>query len=237
MKIGITMGDPRGIGPEIIMAALEKTRLKDQIHFLIYGDAQIFSNLSPSSASHATPALIPISRGPVGLSWTDEECGHASILCLERAVRDALAGKLDALVTAPICKAHIQKAGYDYPGHTEFLAEKTGTEKVVMMMASPTLKVTLVTIHVPLQEVPRLLTAEKIRDTVKSTTEALKTYWGLNPPRVAVAGLNPHAGEEGILGREEIEIIGPSLRRLREEGYEVDGPAVPDAVFHQAHEG
>jgi 4-hydroxythreonine-4-phosphate dehydrogenase len=237
MKIGITMGDPRGIGPEVIMAALEKTRLKDQVHFLIYGDAQIFSNLSPSSPSHATPALIPVSRGPEGLSWTDEECGHASILCLERAVIDALAGKLDALVTAPICKAHIKKAGYDYPGHTEFLAEKTGGGKVVMMMASPALKVTLVTIHVPLKEVPKLLSEEKIFDTVKITVDSLKTYWGIDRPRVAVCGLNPHAGEEGILGREEITTIAPALKRLRNEGYAVDGPAVPDAVFHQAHEG
>ncbi|MFO1518152.1 MAG: 4-hydroxythreonine-4-phosphate dehydrogenase PdxA [bacterium] len=233
MKIGITMGDPRGIGPEIIVRSLKETPLYGKAGFLLYGDSQLFSNfdLGPSVE------FVPITRGPSGLSWTDEECGHASILYLEQAVRDALNRKIDAIVTAPICKAHIQKAGYDYPGHTEFLAEKTGSPQYVMMMASPALKVTLVTIHVPLKEVPSLLTPKAIFDTVKITFDSLKTYWGMERPRVAVCGLNPHAGEEGILGDEELAVIGPVLQRLRDQGYTVDGPAVPDAVFHQAHEG
>jgi 4-hydroxythreonine-4-phosphate dehydrogenase len=237
MKLGITMGDPRGIGPEIIIRALKESPTLKQAEVRLYGDSQIFSHLPPLGASGRSPELIPVTRGPAELSWTDEECGHASILCLEAAVRDAMDHKIDALVTAPICKAHLQKAGYDYPGHTEFLAERTQSQKFVMMMASPTLKVILVTIHLPLQEVPHRLSEEKIVDTVRITFDSLKDYWGLRHPRVAVCGLNPHAGEEGILGREEITIIGPALEKLRAQGYELDGPVVPDAVFHQAYEG
>lgn len=227
------MGDPRGIGPEIILRSFKNPDILRRASYVLYGDAQIFSPLEKDLPVE----VIPITGGPSHLSWTDEECGHASILYLERAVLDALQGKIDALVTAPISKANIQKAGYDYPGHTEFLAEKTQTKKVVMMMASPRLKVALVTIHVPLKRVPSLLSSEKISDTVRITIESLEKYWNIPRPRVAVCGLNPHAGEEGILGDEEITLIRPALDRLRREGYAVCGPEVPDAVFHQAYEG
>jgi len=236
MKIGITLGDPLGIGPEVIQKALQADSLPQDVEFVIYGDEKIFSDLWREGARGA-PRRVALTQGPQGRTWTPAECGHASLSYLGRAVEEARAGKIEALVTAPICKAHLQKAGYPYPGHTEFLASATKAPKVVMMMASEALKVSLVTIHVPLKEVPRLLTREKIRETVKITVDSLKTYWGLKNPRIAVCGLNPHAGEEGILGREEIDLIAPALRDLREEGTPVDGPAVPDAVFHQAHEG
>lgn len=235
MRIGITMGDPLGIGPEIIQKALLAPSLPPDLEFVLYGDEGAFKDFSGSRG--LKPRQVSLTRGPSGNTWTAAECGHASFHYLERAVEEALAGRIDAVVTAPICKAHLQKAGYPYPGHTEFLAEKTKADKVVMMMASPSLKVSLVTIHAPLKEIPGLLTEEKIRDTVRITVDSLKRYWGLKKPRVAVCGLNPHAGEEGLLGREEIETIAPALESLRREGYAVDGPAVPDAVFHQAHEG
>ncbi len=235
MKIGITMGDPLGIGPEIIFKALQSPRLQNSADFVIYGDekAYDFSALKiPSNLSFEW-----ITQGPAQQLWTPESCGKASIAYLEKAVADACEGKIDALVTAPIAKFHLQKAGYAWPGHTEFLAEKTGGHKVVMMMASPTLKVSLVTIHMPLKEVPQKITQEKIMDTVRISFDSLKKYWGLSKPRVAVCGLNPHAGEEGVLGDEEIKIIAPALEKLRQEGYELTGPCVPDAVFHQAYEG
>ncbi len=213
MKIGITLGDPKGIGREVTEKALQDSRIKSRADYLLYGAEDKKKD------------------------WSPEECGHASISYLEAAVKDALSGKIDAIVTAPISKSHIQKAGYPWPGHTEFLAEKTGGHKVVMMMASPTLKVSLVTIHVPLKEVPQKINEEKISDTVRITFDSLKKYWGLEKPRVAVCGLNPHAGEEGVLGKEEIELIGPTLDKLRKQGYVLTGPCVPDAVFHQAHQG
>jgi len=212
MKIGITQGDPRGVGAEIIKKALADSRLKSLADFVIYQE-----NLSPSC--------------------TEIEAGHAVVRLLSRAVEDALNGKIDALVTAPITKKSLEAAGYPWPGHTEFLAEKTGGHKVVMMMASPRLKVSLVTIHLPLREVPQKITEEKIMDTVQITYQSLQKFWGMKKPRLAVCGLNPHAGEEGLLGNEEIHLIGPALEKIRKMGISVDGPCVPDAVFHQAHEG
>jgi len=216
MKIGITLGDPRGIGREIIQKSLADSTINNLAEFIIYGDSSNESNLS---------------------DWSDEKAGHACISYLESAVHDALEKKIDAIVTAPISKSALQKAGYSWPGHTEFFAERTNTKKFVMMMASPKLKVTLVTIHVPLKEVSKLLTEEKIIDTVKITYDFLQKWWGIESPRIAVCGLNPHAGEQGVLGDEEIKIIAPAIQKLFSEGYPVEGPLVPDAVFHQAYEG
>lgn len=235
MKIGITMGDPQGIGPEIIFKALQSPRLQNLADFVVYGDAKVYDFSDLKIPSKLTFEWI--TQGSPFTEWTQASCGKACIAYLEQAVADASSGKIDALVTAPIAKLHLQKAGYDWPGHTEFLAEKTGGHKVVMMMASPTLKVSLVTIHLPLKEVPQKISEEKIMDTVRISFESLKKYWGLSKPRVAVCGLNPHAGEGGVLGDEEIKIIGPALEKLRQEGYELTGPCVPDAVFHQAYEG
>lgn len=213
MKIGITAGDPRGIGAEIIEKALKDEEISSLAKFVVYSNSELPSKLS------------------------DAQVGHTVVSYLEQAVSDAMSGKIDAIVTAPITKKSLEAAGYTWPGHTEFLAEKSGGHKVVMMMAAPKLKVTLVTIHTPLKEVPKQITQEKIIDTVKITFDSLKTYWGLEHPRVAVCGLNPHAGEQGLLGKEEIEIIAPALEKLRAEAYTVDGPAVPDAVFHDAYVG
>jgi 4-hydroxythreonine-4-phosphate dehydrogenase len=231
IKIGITLGDPKGVGSEVTEKALRSFASNPDLEFSIYGDNKIFSTWQHDLGAQL---ITPFPSPPL---WTEISCGHASMAYLETAVQDALSKKIDAVVTAPICKANLQKAGYPYPGHTEFLAEKTGSSNVVMMMASPGLKVTLVTIHVPLKNVPNLITPEKIQNTVRITYRGLKEFWGLTSPRVAVCGLNPHAGEEGMLGDEEIHIIQPALEVLRNEGYSVLGPLVPDAVFHQAHEG
>ncbi|MBF0491294.1 MAG: 4-hydroxythreonine-4-phosphate dehydrogenase PdxA [Deltaproteobacteria bacterium] len=219
MKIGITPGDPRGIGAEIIEKALADESIRSLAEFVVYSNP---------------PLPNPL---PQGARESDVQAGHTVISYLDHAVADAMSGKIDAIVTAPITKKSLEAAGYPWPGHTEFLAEKSGGHKVVMMMAAPKLKVTLVTIHTPLKEVPLKITQEKISDTVRITFDSLKTYWGLDHPRVAVCGLNPHAGEQGLLGKEEIEIIAPTLERLRKEGYEVEGPCVPDAVFHDAYLG
>ncbi len=216
MKIGITLGDPRGIGAEIVQKSLVDPEISKLAEFIIYGHSSHESNLS---------------------EWSDEKAGHACISYLESAVHDALEKKIDAIVTAPISKSALQKAGYSWPGHTEFFAERTNTKKFVMMMASPKLKVTLATIHVPLKEVSKLLTEEKIIDTVKITYDSLQKWWRIRSPRVAVCGLNPHAGEQGVLGDEEIKIITPAIQKLSLEGYTVEGPLVPDAVFYQAYEG
>lgn len=227
-RIGITMGDPLGIGAEITRKALPKFR--DKFSFKVFGDAELLPDL-------AAGELVAISTSKVGKVYSTQEAGQASVAYLDRAMQAWRAGEIDALVTAPISKTHVQAAGFPFPGHTEYLAAQTQTEKFVMMMAGPRLRVTLVTIHEPLSRVPQLLTLEKIVATIEVTCRSLRERFRIREPKVAVCGLNPHAGENGLLGKEEIEIIAPAIAEAARRGFPCSGPKVPDAVFHEAYEG
>jgi 4-hydroxythreonine-4-phosphate dehydrogenase len=154
-----------------------------------------------------------------------------------RAVEAAEAGTVDAVVTAPINKRAMAMAGVDFPGHTELIAQRTGTPRVGMMLAGKTLRVVLVTIHVPIYKVPSLLTPRRIYDTILLTDRSLKERFGIPRPKLAVAALNPHAGEEGMFGDEEGQIITPALEMAGEYGIQVSGPHPPDTVFYQAAHG
>jgi 4-hydroxythreonine-4-phosphate dehydrogenase len=226
--IGITMGDPLGIGAELIQKALPSFR--KQFCFKVFGDPALLADLPPGE-------LVPVTVAAPGAGHDAESAGRASVAYLDRAMEAWQAGEIRALVTAPISKSHVKAAGFPFPGHTEYLAARTGREKFVMMMAGPRLRVSLVTIHEPIARVPKLLTAERILTTIEITHQALRERFHIATPRLAVCGLNPHAGEEGILGREEIEIIGPALETARRRGFACSGPGVPDAVFHEAYEG
>lgn len=148
-----------------------------------------------------------------------------------------MTGKIAAMVTAPISKEHLQRGGYRYPGHTEFLADLAGIRDFRMMMAGPGLRVVLVTIHEPLSKVPSLLSVSRILKTIRITDDSLRSWFGLRRPRIAVAALNPHAGESGIFGREEKRIIGPAVVRARRQGICASGPFPPDTVFYRAVKG
>lgn len=226
--LGITMGDPLGIGAEIILKALPKFR--DQVRFKVFGDRNLLSGIS-------SPELFPIKNPKPEIIFSPTSAGAASVAYLDAAMEAWRRKEIDALVTAPISKAHVKLAGFPFPGHTEYLAHQTKTDKFVMMMAGPKLRVTLVTIHEPLQKVSSLLTQEKIIDTIEITFRGLQERFEIRQPRLAVCGLNPHAGEEGHLGGEEISLIGPAIAAAREKGYPCQGPKVPDAVFHEAFEG
>ena len=226
--IGVTMGDPLGIGAEIVLKALSGWKGSSGIK--VFGDPHSLKELPRGE-------LLPVSSGQVGRKPSPEEAGQASIAYLDAAMAAWRRGEIDALVTAPIAKHHVHLAGFPFPGHTEYLAAQTKTEKFAMMMAGPRLKVTLVTIHEPLKHVPALLSLEKILDTIEITHRALRERFGIAKPRLAVCGLNPHAGEEGLLGREEIEIIAPAIAEAKRRGLDCEGPKVPDAVFHEAYEG
>ncbi|HCU23801.1 MAG TPA: 4-hydroxythreonine-4-phosphate dehydrogenase PdxA [Deltaproteobacteria bacterium] len=226
-RIGITMGDPLGIGAEIIQKAVPKFR--GQARFHVFGDPRLLGELKSEE-------LIPIDAAASG-AWTPQEAGRAAVAYLEGAMEAYRSGSIDALVTAPISKHHCRLAAFPYPGHTEYLAAQTGSRRYVMMMAGPRLKVTLATIHEPIAKVAQALSREKILTTLQVTYEGLRERFGLEAPRIAVCGLNPHAGEEGLLGQEEIEIIAPALQVARERGVPCAGPLVPDAVFHEAYEG
>ena len=210
MRIAITMGDPLGIGPEIVAKALQHYS-KSPVQFKVYGEQ--------------------------GKALDARSAGKASVEFLEAALQDYSAGKFDALVTAPISKEHVSLAGFGFPGHTEYLASKTNTTDFLMMMAATNLKVTLVTIHESLSKVPGLLTQAKIIKTIQLTHAGLKKDFNIEEPKLAVCGLNPHAGEKGKFGREEIEIIAPAIEICRAQGIWCEGPKVPDAIFHEAVSG
>lgn len=156
---------------------------------------------------------------------------------IAEAVKAATQKKIDAMVTAPINKQSLQEGGFDYPGHTEMLADLTGTRDFVMMLAGEKLRVVLVTIHCGLAQVPLLLNPEIISRTILITHRSLQKHFGLAQPRIGVAGLNPHAGEAGLFGREEQEVIRPAVQAARDQGVDASGPHPPDTLFYQAVKG
>lgn len=159
------------------------------------------------------------------------EGGHLAMRAVERAVEACLAGTVDAMVTAPISKDAVQRAGFDVPGHTEFIAEKTGSPRPTMMMVAGGLRVGLVTGHIPLTEVPEAVTEEAILEKLRVIDASLRDDFAIEQPKIAVFGLNPHAGEGGAFGAEEEEIITPALRAARQEGFRVEGPLAADGFF------
>lgn len=243
--LALTMGDPAGIGGELTVQAWRTLR-KTGPAFVALDDPDRLAALAPEvsvrSVARAAEAafvfsdalpVLPVSLAAPALPGKpDPANGQAVIASIERAVRLVLAGEAAAIVTNPISKAVLYAAGFRHPGHTEFLAELTGaTDREVMMLVSPQLRVAPVTIHVPLRRALDLLTAEAIVAAARTTAEALRRDFGIASPRLAVAGLNPHAGEGGALGTEERTIIAPAIAALREEGIAVTGPHPPDTMF------
>jgi 4-hydroxythreonine-4-phosphate dehydrogenase len=250
------MGDPAGIGPEIIVKALGEKRVFAQCRPMVLGDESILSYTIRWLKARVTIKRIEqpgdgvFKRGTLNLfpvtALTAEEIplgtpqkrgGEAAYRYIERGVELAQRDIVDALVTAPISKEGINSAGYPFPGHTELLATMTGAKNQVMMLAGPRLRVSLVTTHLPLRAVPAALSQEKIKQTIETTAHGLKDYFGITSPRLAVAGLNPHAGEGGIFGSEEEEVIWPAIEVCRQEGMTVDGPFPPDSLFFYAASG
>ena len=242
--VALTSGDPSGIGPELAVKA--RAALGAELPLVWIGDPRHL----PEGSAHrvvgrAAEALeVPPDTLPVlpldfaepavpGLPSGANAAGVVS--AIDRAVALTRAGECAAVCTAPISKQVLQEGGgFAFPGHTEYLAHLAGVPRVVMMLASPLLRVVPVTIHVPLSEVPRLLTAELLHDTLRITHAALRDDFGIAQPRLAVSGLNPHAGEGGRMGREELELIAPVLDAARAEGMTILGPLPADTMFHAA---
>ena len=226
LPILITMGEPSGIGPEVAMAAFEALNGKVGSHPLkLVGDADIFARhgralIATKQKISAVPGKPASANAP------------AVIEAIEIAVKACLAGEAAALVTAPIHKAVLAGAGFGFPGHTEFLAALTQAPRGVMMLASDKLKVVPLVIHVPLARVPGLITSALIVETAEILLAALTRDFGIKGPRLAVAGLNPHAGEDGVLGGEEEAVIAPAIAALKAKGFDVKGPLSADTLFH-----
>ena len=255
-RIGITMGDPTGVGPEIIVKVLSDKSTFRFCRPIVVGDTHALQRaiqllnstlkvnemkkIGEEEYRHGTLNLLNLSQleeGEMRYGNPTPSCGRAMVRYIEETVKLIVSQELDAITTAPISKKALSDAGYSYPGHTEFLAELTGCKEYVMMLAGKKLKVTLATIHCGLKEVFRLLTTEKILTTIRITHEALVEYFGEKNPTIAVAALNPHAGESGLFGKEEEEIILPAVQQAREFGIEVKGPLPPDTLFFHAARG
>ncbi len=240
--IALTCGEPAGIGPEL--AALAWQAVKEDLTFCWIGDPRHLPDGTayaevdtPAAAAALMPQALPVLAQPFEGARIpgrpDPRHAACVIGAIETGARLALSGAVSALCTLPIHKQALQDgAQFAFPGHTEFLGALAGGATPVMMLASDALKVVPVTIHAPLSAVPQLLTAALLEETLRITQAALRQDFGLAHPRLAVAGLNPHAGEGGKMGREEIEVIAPVLDRLRRAGYDLIGPLSADTMFH-----
>ena len=246
--LAVTMGDPAGIGPEITLAAWQ--RLAGRHPFAVLADPDHLAALALSLGrdvpvravesmaeaaavfARALPVLPEKLAAPVVPGSPDPRHAPAIVRSVERAVALARSGAASAVVTNPLAKTTLLEAGIGHTGHTMWLRDLAGGGTPVMMLAGPLLRVVPVTVHVPLAAVPRLLTAEAIVDAGRVAASALIRDFGLAAPRLAVAGLNPHAGESGTVGREEIEVIAPAIAALRDAGIDATGPHPADSLFH-----
>src|SRR5262245_976809 len=243
--IAISLGDPCGIGPEVVARALAA---RPDVDAVVYGDAGVLARAAgaagvPAPTADRIRAGTELSPGDVPPGKPNDAAGQAQLAYLAAATTAALAGEAAGLVTAPISKHWIARAGFPFPGHTEYLASRAGVREFAMMLAGPSLRVTVATTHVPLRDVPSLLTPGGIASAIWLTVDALVRRFGIAAPRVAVAGLNPHAGEAGQFGDEEQRLVVPAIEaaraRLAAAGVtaEVSGPHVPDVVFRDAARG
>jgi len=232
--IALTLGDPCGIGPEIVLKACADPSLS-HLPLVVVGDAAL---LAREARRLALPMPVDVDdhvRVPETLvpGTVDALAGDAAFRCIVSAAQRALRGEVRAVVTAPISKESMQAAGHRFPGHTELLAELAGGVEVRMMLANAELRTVLVSIHVSLRDALDRVTRENVLRTIEIADQSLRRS-GLARPRIAVAGLNPHAGENGLFGREEIDIIAPAVGLARTRGIDAHGPFPPDTVFMRA---
>ena len=241
-RLCITMGDPAGIGPEIVLktlAALRPRIAAGEFRLSVAGSATVLDATAaalglPPVSAHADLGVALLDVGatarPVVAGVASAETGEIAYLCVARAVRAVQAGEADAVVTAPLSKEALHLAGHHFPGHTELLTHLTGGREPVMMLAHGPFRVSHLTTHIPLDAVPARLTPERLGRVVDLTVETLQRL-GLAHPRIAVAALNPHAGEGGILGRHDIDVTEPVTADYRARGIDVEGPVPGDTVF------
>ena len=254
--LGITMGDPAGVGPEVVLKALQHVDVFERCRPLVIGDRRILERAADClridrphyeivdqlteaqfrpglvtmlDLENADPADCPLGR-------VTPAAGRAAVEYVLRACDDALAGRIDAMVTAPINKESINLAGFSYPGHTELLAERTGTENVSILLVSPKLRVVHVSTHVSLAEAICRVTRARVLEVIELAWRGCQLL-GISQPRIAVAGLNPHASEGGLFGDQEEREIRPAIQDARTRGWEVSDPQPGDTVFMRAVNG
>lgn len=254
--IAITMGDPAGIGPEVVLKALADEAVRSACRPVVFGDAAALAEaarmlglgadwdvlssaaeMRRESARAAVVSLAGVSEGLLFAGEATREGGEACLCYIRAAAQATREGAAAALVTAPISKEAIGLAGCPFAGHTDLLADLCGAENHVMMLAGGPLRVALVTHHIRLSDVPRALTSDAIVTTARITGDALRRYFGVSAPRLAICGLNPHASDGGRFGDEEQRLIAPAVAALRREGTDARGPVPPDTCFRRASRG
>lgn len=253
--VAITMGDPAGVGPEVILKAMRSPRVQADTRCLVVGDAawmtqavqrmaldleiQAVRSVGDASFTPGRLDVLDLQNAPadrIQLGIVSPYAGRAAVESVQVAARLALEGAVDAIATAPLNKEAMQSAGFRYPGHTELLAELTGTDAYSMLLVTPKLRVFFVTVHVSLRKALDLITTARVVRTIGVAQRTLQRF-GLLAPRIAVAGLNPHAGEGGLFGDEEQKEIQPAVAQMRAAGVDVTGPWPPDTVFARAMAG
>jgi len=251
--IGITLGDYNGIGPEIILKTLVDNRILKLCTPVIYGSYKILAKYKKLMDLHEDVSFFSV-KNIEGINhkklnivtcWEDdfeiqpgsvtEQAGKCSFISIEKAAADLSSQKLDAVVTAPINKNNIQSADFKFPGHTEYFTQKAGVSDSLMLLVSDKLRVGVVTGHIPLGEVKNHITKERIFSKLNVMHKSLKGDFGISKPRIAILGLNPHAGENGMLGKEEQEIIIPLMEELKQKGALLFGPFSADGFFGMHH--
>jgi 4-hydroxythreonine-4-phosphate dehydrogenase len=248
VKVGITIGDVNGIGPEVIIKALKDARIMAECTPVIYSSTRVFSfykktlnEIEFNYQSVKDAQEVQNRKINIVNCWNEEfeitpgiasdASGKYAVQSLERASQDLANGKIDVLVTAPFSKEEVSKMGFSFPGHTEYLAEMSGVDEALMILMSGSLRVALVTVHLPLKDIAAAINKDKIVRKINQFEESLKKDFSIIKPRIAVLGLNPHAGENGKLGQEEKEIITPAIQLAKAEGKLVFGPYAADGFF------
>ncbi len=250
-KLAITMGDPGGVGPEIIVRALSFAEVNEYCTPVVIGDRVVMEEaikllglpvrlhvINGPGEADPTPGFIELIETEGGTDFArgkaTAEGGSACVSFIKKAVELAAGNSVDAVVTAPISKKALKMAGFHWPGHTEMLAGLTGTRDYAMMLVGGVLRVILVTIHTSLRNVPDLITRDNVLKTIRLAKKACNMI-GIADPVIAVAGLNPHAGESGIFGDEEEKVIRPAIEEAMKDGIPAEGPYPPDTVFYRAY--
>lgn len=253
--MGLTLGDPAGIGPEICLRALRDPTVLNRCTPVLFGDAAVLDRVSRSAGIAAVDCRVVPASELAGFFEINEPlmvdcgaidaaeiapgkisaaCGRAGYQYIEHAIRAALAGKIDGVVTAPIHKESLSLSGVEFPGHTEIFTALTGAKRSCMMLHSDKLTVSMVTTHIGYYEVPGKISAQRVLDVIELTAQAMRQLLQ-REPRLGVCGLNPHAGEHGLFGqREEENCVEPAVKTARERGIQIEGPLVPDAAFTSA---
>lgn len=248
-RVAVTLGDPNGIGPEVVLKSVREIHRLRMAQPVIVGSAQVLrahaARMANGLPDMQIVASMPDRIPPEGLFVLDMEgepfepafgkvaveAGALAMRSVERAVAMCIAGEVDAVVTAPVHKEAISMAGYVHPGHTEFIAGLAGCSRYAMMMIAEGLRVGLVTAHMPLRDVPHAVTRESVLAGIRVVHTALRADFGIQRPKIAVLALNPHAGEGGVLGREETEVVGPAIHEARTGGLLASGPYPADGFF------